>query len=61
MSTNNIYFCGEIRKKTRLDSSPDIAHFVSGKFKVCDLVFDMTWDEVGVGGLPCAKYSSSQR
>ena len=30
------------RPVTRQDSSPDIAHFVSGKFYVRDLDFDMT-------------------
>ena len=31
------------RPVARQDSSPDIAHFVSGKFYVHDLDFDMTW------------------
>ena len=34
----------------RQDSSPDIAHFVSGKFQVRDLDFDMTlwgWEQGG--------------
>ena len=34
----------------RQQSSPDIAHFVSGKFLVRDLDFDMTSDRSGVAG-----------
>ena len=59
------------RPVVRQDSLPDIAHFVSGKFLVCDLDFDMTWCEVGWGWggvgegkggrLQPAKYSSNQR
>ena len=41
----------QIRKTpvAKQDSSPDIAHFVSGKFSVRDLDFDMTWGGVGWG------------
>ena len=38
----------ETRPVARQDSSPDIAHFVSGNF--CDLDFNMTWVCVGGGG-----------
>ena len=53
----NLYFVQQFKKKykfiifppsvtrpvARQDSSPDIAHFVSGKFYVRDLDFDMTY------------------
>ena len=44
------------RPVTRQDSSPDITHFVSRKFQVCDLDFDMTLvGGGGVGGIALCK------